>query len=679
MAEQEGMEVEQCSSDIEDGITQNPEKNFVDTDYKLKFHSDSNSDSDREIQEKPAATIDPKLEPNGSHESPKNGHYEQEFRKRRRSRSRSKDRKDNFSQHKHSRRRDPDSADEEKNNARQLSNLQAKTAKEDEYWRSRRHDREKIGGRGSRSVWGYSPSHTELEEVFELHDSVEKKAAIDLKKEGFPGSDDKNKDSKKKNAKETVLWKRRHKKKKKKHKKEHSKKHLKKVKKQRRHSKSKSEEKEEEWVELTKELRDKEAKKAKDEESLVIGPQIPEHLLHQSDSPTYEGKLAAEDRKNMLRGEAAAMAAYAAQGKRIPRRGEIGLSSEEISVYEKVGYVMSGTRHKSMEATRLRKENQILTAEEKRLLNTFSQEERKKREDTVLKQFQELISRPFSWVGGTAISLVSCTIMTWVDESKDVWENVLYKKSKFPDNFSDETQFLCKLKKNVSVVHYSIWKSVVGASNVMCQIDIVVIYLLIFEFIQMKYLEVDQLMVIVAGFATLCASVYLTLNRQCFTTDVIADHFRTLVTLLLFGYGFTPLIRTLTTSISTDTIYATSFFLFFLSLIFHDYGMDAPIVSTPFSVNLSFAASVFLISRVDTDQLAFYLMAFSMCAFSFWPRVRKPLFEMYTNCVPLILLLILCPATILLLVKGIESIPLAVIHECRKAKTLFMVLGMKQR
>lgn len=65
------------------------------------------------------------------------------------------------------------------------------------------------------------------------------------------------------------------------------------------------------------------------------------------------------DRKNMLRGEAAAMAAYAAQGKRIPRRGEIGLTSNEISEFEKVGYVMSGTRHKSMEATRLRKEDQV--------------------------------------------------------------------------------------------------------------------------------------------------------------------------------------------------------------------------------------------------------------------------------------------------------------------------------
>ena len=48
--------------------------------------------------------------------------------------------------------------------------------------------------------------------------------------------------------------------------------------------------------------------------------------------------------KALLPGEGAAMAAYVAEGKRIPRRGEIGLTSEEIAAYESVGYVMSGSR-----------------------------------------------------------------------------------------------------------------------------------------------------------------------------------------------------------------------------------------------------------------------------------------------------------------------------------------------
>lgn len=47
----------------------------------------------------------------------------------------------------------------------------------------------------------------------------------------------------------------------------------------------------------------------------------------------------------LLPGEGAAMAEYVKAGKRIPRRGEIGLTSDEIANFEKSGYVMSGSRY----------------------------------------------------------------------------------------------------------------------------------------------------------------------------------------------------------------------------------------------------------------------------------------------------------------------------------------------
>lgn len=85
------------------------------------------------------------------------------------------------------------------------------------------------------------------------------------------------------------------------------------------------------------------------------------------------------------------MAAYVAEGKRIPRRGEIGLTSDEIEKFECVGYVMSGSRHRRMEAVRLRKENQIYSADEKRALAMFSKEERQKRENKILTQFRDIV------------------------------------------------------------------------------------------------------------------------------------------------------------------------------------------------------------------------------------------------------------------------------------------------
>lgn len=53
-------------------------------------------------------------------------------------------------------------------------------------------------------------------------------------------------------------------------------------------------------------------------------------------------------------------------------------------------------RHRRMEAVRLRKENQIYSADEKRALAMFSKEERQKRENKILTQFKEMVSSKLS-------------------------------------------------------------------------------------------------------------------------------------------------------------------------------------------------------------------------------------------------------------------------------------------
>jgi hypothetical protein len=68
----------------------------------------------------------------------------------------------------------------------------------------------------------------------------------------------------------------------------------------------------------------------------------------------------------LLPGEGQALAAYVRQNLRIPRRGEIGYTGDDIEKYENQGYVMSGSRHARMNAVRIRKENQVYSAEEQR-------------------------------------------------------------------------------------------------------------------------------------------------------------------------------------------------------------------------------------------------------------------------------------------------------------------------
>ncbi len=75
------------------------------------------------------------------------------------------------------------------------------------------------------------------------------------------------------------------------------------------------------------------------------------------------------------------------------RRGEIGWSGAEIDSLENQGYVMSGSRHARMNAVRLRKENQIYSAEEKRALAIITFEEKQQKENKVVSDFRQMLSQ----------------------------------------------------------------------------------------------------------------------------------------------------------------------------------------------------------------------------------------------------------------------------------------------
>ena len=87
-------------------------------------------------------------------------------------------------------------------------------------------------------------------------------------------------------------------------------------------------------------------------------------------------------------------------GKRIPRRGEIGITGDEITHFEGVGYVMSGSRHQKMTAVRVRKENQVYTAEEKAALAMFNAEEAARKEQQLMAEMQALVQQAIDDGGG---------------------------------------------------------------------------------------------------------------------------------------------------------------------------------------------------------------------------------------------------------------------------------------
>ena len=121
-----------------------------------------------------------------------------------------------------------------------------------------------------------------------------------------------------------------------------------------------------------------------EENDLFVGPEAPPQAAQAGAGAGGYGKA-------LLPGEGDAMAAFVQAGKRIPRRGEVGLGSDEISRFEDLGYVMSGSRHSRMNAIRIRKENQVYTAEEKAALAMINHEEKQAREQKVMADLKKLV------------------------------------------------------------------------------------------------------------------------------------------------------------------------------------------------------------------------------------------------------------------------------------------------
>lgn len=109
-------------------------------------------------------------------------------------------------------------------------------------------------------------------------------------------------------------------------------------------------------------------------------------------SPSVPSLAPKVDHGEALRpGEGAAIAQYVQQNLRIPRRGEVGWSGDDIEKLENVGYVMSGSRHQRMNAVRIRKENQVASAEEKRALALVHFEEKQQQEAKLMADFRHML------------------------------------------------------------------------------------------------------------------------------------------------------------------------------------------------------------------------------------------------------------------------------------------------
>lgn len=209
---------------------------------------------------------------------------------------------------------------------------------------------------------------------------------------------------------------------------------------------------------------------------------------------------------------------------------------------------------------------------------------------------------------------------------REPWQKNLYSNQGYPDNYTDSETFLRDLKRNVNLKHYTYFEAIRGATFLSNQISCITAFLLNFYFMYTEEVSPSNVLFFNGSITLVCYVLYKWKNVSL---NDLMDSSKTLLTVLVFGYIFSPLMHTLTDAISTDTIYSMTFFVMFLNVAFHDYGLKADLVSKPISLNAAIFGSICLASRLSSPYHAFALLVIAAVYFVLYPIFSKMFWKSY--------------------------------------------------
>ncbi|XP_038045789.1 phosphatidylinositol N-acetylglucosaminyltransferase subunit C-like [Patiria miniata] len=205
------------------------------------------------------------------------------------------------------------------------------------------------------------------------------------------------------------------------------------------------------------------------------------------------------------------------------------------------------------------------------------------------------------------------------------WQKVLYKDQGVPDNYVDET-FLGELKNKVTT--YKLPYVILESGVVTQQISSICLFVVLFIYMEQDLLSPESLLYMNAALSLLGYVAYDSIDRGQDRKESGRsrwDDVKSTAIFVAFSYGLSPILKTLTDTISTDTIYAMTVFMLLGNLLFHDYVTTETRARRPVSLNASIFASVCLASRLPSTLHAFATVTVAMQLFALWPELRRKL------------------------------------------------------
>ncbi|XP_046470544.1 phosphatidylinositol N-acetylglucosaminyltransferase subunit C [Neodiprion pinetum] len=198
------------------------------------------------------------------------------------------------------------------------------------------------------------------------------------------------------------------------------------------------------------------------------------------------------------------------------------------------------------------------------------------------------------------------------------WRKNLYETRGLPDNYTDSS-FLEELRKNINPSNITTIEAISFAASVSVQLNIVILFVIVFVWLDNEWIAPNAIFVF-SGILTL-AGYFLHTFKKSDMLEKMSKDLRTVLIFLAFGYILSPILKTLTATVSTDTIYAMTIFMFLIHLIFSKYGSPQVSLSDSLSITSSIFGSLMLASRLVSPLHAFSLLTTAVLCFVLLPFV----------------------------------------------------------
>lgn len=238
------------------------------------------------------------------------------------------------------------------------------------------------------------------------------------------------------------------------------------------------------------------------------------------------------------------------------------------------------------------------------------------------------------------------------------WKKLLWYKQPYPDNYTHR-HFLVQLKRNTTVVKYSLSKLIFDFSLISLHIsNIMAVIIVFYGTYRLKWNPIGPTLIssvlTIIGFIIYSVTLKIKQNRELIDLQnkeltqlyngIIPDEsstrlkltvidpptpwktFKSSLLILFYLLTLSPVLKSLTNSTSSDSIWALSTWLCLLNVLFNDFKIDFTIKhenQSNLSQNISLSNAIVLASRLDSNLSAFCFILFSIQISGLFPKFNN--------------------------------------------------------